>query len=271
MSLTPTLLQESFVSMQEAFRQSRDTVLAGIGSEASSIKADTTPVTEIDTAVELFIIDYMKRLYPSLVVLGEEGGYDAEALPVTCWLIDPIDGTKSYIRSIPAFTGMAVLIHEGAALASVIYDYSSGDMYTALQGEGSYKNDHRIELAQLPMPHTVYCKDRLLDELKELLSGEGFHTELTPSGAGFGFMQVVNGESAGRFHLHAGHHIHDHAPGALLVQEAGGEVIPVLDPSYSFRSRSFVACHPDFAPIVRSHLQRVRTIEDPKQALAQTV
>lgn len=258
-------LYNSFIAIQEAFRQSQALVLAGAGKKASSFKQDSSPVTETDTAVEEFIFGYMRTDFPDLTVLGEEGGYDAADLPETCWLIDPIDGTKSFIKNIKAFTGMAVLIHEGAALYSVIYDYSTGDMYTAISGRGSFRNDEIISLQDMPMPKRICCKDSIANKIAQIFEPAGFEIESAPSGAGFGFMQVVNGVSAGRFHLHSGTHIHDHAPGALLVKEAGGAIIPILDSKYSFRTHSFVACHPSAASTVQKYISQLQDIEDPIQ------
>lgn len=255
-------LHESFIAIQEAFRQSRPTVLAGAGKQASSFKIDDSPVTETDTAVESFIFQYMKKGFPDLVVLGEEGGYDAEKLPDTCWLIDPIDGTKSFIKNIQAFTGMAVLIHEGAARYSVIYDYSTDDMYTAVAGEGSFRNDVRIELQHINLPKKICCKDSIASPIAQIFESAGFDIEPAPSGAGFGFIQVVNGVSAGRFHLHSGTHIHDHAPGALLVKEAGGSIVPVFDTDYTYRTHSFIACHPNATDIIEQHLPQLKQIEN---------
>lgn len=256
-------LYESFITIQEAFRQSRALVLAGAGTQASSFKQDSSPVTETDTAVEKFIFSYMRTDFPELVVLGEEGGYDAADLPETCWLIDPIDGTKSFIRNIKAFTGMAVLIHEGAALYSVIYDYSTGDMYTAISDGGSFRNGESINLHNVDMPKKICCKDSIAGPIAQIFEPAGFEIESAPSGAGFGFIQVVNGISAGRFHLHSGTHIHDHAPGALLVKEAGGSIIPIFDSKYSFLTHSFVACHPSVASMVQKHISQLQAIEEP--------
>lgn len=261
-------LHASFLALQEAFINSRSVVLAAAGQQASETKHDNTPVTETDRAVELYIMNFMKDAFPDLVVLGEEGGYDPESLPETCWLIDPIDGTKSFIHNIPAFTGMAVLIENGVATMSIIYDYSTGDIYTAVMDKGAHKNGQQIQLRDIGMSHKIYSKGLLSDKLAVIFEPVGFEIETSPSGAGFGFAQVVDGVSAGRFHLHSGMHIHDHAPGALLVREAGGAIIPVLDASYTFKTRSFVACHPDLEPTVREHLAAVQDIEDPNQALA---
>lgn len=261
----PDTLIDSFKVLQQAFRKNRTTVLSGIGSQASAFKADTTPVTEIDMAVENSIIAIMKESFPDLPVLGEENGYDPGNLPNTCWLIDPIDGTKSFINSIPAFTGMAALIHEGISLASLIYDYSTGSMYTAYRGQGAFKDDKRIDLTRTKMPKVIFCKEHVLPLLAQILASEDIDVKSAPSGAGYGFIQVADTESAGRFHLHAGMHIHDHAPGALLIEEAGGKIIPVLDSVYSYRTRSFIACHPDLESIALKYADQIRAIENPSQ------
>lgn len=261
-------LYNSFLSLQEAFRASRPLVLAGAGKAPAAFKSDQTPVTDTDVAVEKFLVDHMKQRFPDIPTLGEEGGYDDRELPSTCWLIDPIDGTKSYVQNVPAFTGMAVLLHDGNAVASIIYNPTTDSMYSAETGKGAYKNNTRLELQQTSLPSQVFCKRKILEPLTKMMALQNIKSWVAPSGAGYGFIQVVDGESAARFHLHSGRYIHDHAPGALLVREAGGDIIPVLDNIYTFRTRSFVACHPELSGFVREQLTAIRAMESPQQAVS---
>ena len=71
-------------------------------SMASEIKSDGTPVTVADTEAEQIIIDTISDAFPDHGFLGEESGDTHSSSPYV-WIIDPIDGTKNYIRHIPLF------------------------------------------------------------------------------------------------------------------------------------------------------------------------
>lgn len=253
--------------LQELFRGARQQVLNGAGQTPSEYKDDGSPVTATDEAVEQLVVEAMHKQFPDLPVFGEETGYDADALPKTCWLIDPIDGTKSYIQNIAAFTSMAVLIHDGEAVASIIYDPTTDDMYTAIKGQGAQKNGQKLDLTQAPLPPRVRCKDILAPGIAIILKEKSIQVEIAPSGAGFGFANVVDGVTAARFQLHAGTNIHDHSPGALLVTEAGGDIVPISTETYSYRTYSFVACHPQLTGFLRTKVAELRVIEGADQTL----
>lgn len=266
--MTAQYLQDSFVELQTAFRANRKVILDNAGEAATGFKDDQSPVTETDIAVEAAVMQHLRERFPDIPVFGEEGGYDSQNLPPTCWLVDPIDGTRSYISNVPAFTSMAALLHNSTVIASIIYDPTSDSMYTAQAGKGAFKDNERIHLQNTPLPHQVFSKSKILDPLSKILAPHNITAVKAPSGAGYGFIQIVEGVSAARFHLHAGKHIHDHAPGALLVKEAGGDIVPILEGRYTFNTHSFVACHPDLSDLIRDNLADVRSIEDPAQAVS---
>lgn len=257
-----TALDNSPRIVEQAFRSVRPLILSQVGTATSTHKTDGSPVTDIDVETERLIAEFIRARFPELPVFGEETGYNPDNLPETCWLIDPIDGTKSYLKNIPAFTCMGVLIHEQQVRASVIYDPTTDAMFSAQAGTGAYKNGQKIDLANTPLPKQVFCKQQDIEVLETLLKDHGIKVKVAPSGGGFGFTQVADGTAAARFHLHSGTNIHDHAPGALLIKEAGGDVIPLFEPEYSYRSQRFVACHPALSDFVRQHLDTIRSLEE---------
>jgi len=267
---TPEITQELIRSMlnviQQAFKDTRSLILNNAGKIAFITKPDGSPVTAIDREVEKFVTNTMTSRYPGIPLFGEESGYE-DTLPEICWLIDPIDGTKSYIDNIPAYTSMGVLIHAGSAIASIIYNPITDEVFTAILGKGAYKNGQRLDISKLPLPKEVFCKTQHIKVLTQLLNKGGIQAIVGPSGAGYGLSQVADNKTAARFHLHSGGYIHDHAPGALLVKEAGGDIIPVLENTYTYRTRSFVACHPELSDLIHEQLSVLRELEDPNQAL----
>ena len=254
--------RESVRAIEQAFRSVRERVMAGAGKVGHELKDDGTPVTAVDVAVEQILMRHLTEK-TDIPIFGEETGY-GDDLPEVYWLIDPIDGTKSYIANIPAFTSMAVLIKNHEAVASVIYNHSADEMFVARKGEGAFKNGETLDLSKVELPVVAYCRERMVKEVNKLIDGSGVHCEGGPVGAGYGFSSVAEGRVAARFNFPyhpGGGYIHDFAPGALLVSEAGGVILSVEGSDYTYETRSFVACHPVLADVVRPIIKQLRAAE----------
>ncbi len=259
--LTAEDIDASLAIVQHVFRQFRARILAEAGHVKFTTKEeDGTPVTATDMEIELALQAALLRRFPGVPVLGEETGYSG-VLPHTFWLVDPIDGTKSFIENVPTFTSMAVLIQDGEATASVIYDPSTDGMFVAQKSKGAYKNGVRLDLSKMPLPHVAFAKMRFISALNAILQPKNVVCEARASGSGYGFSTMADGLAAARFNLPGGGHPHDYAPGALLVREAGGAIIPIKEDGYTYETRSFVACHPDLESILRAHVQEIRKLE----------
>ncbi len=104
-------------------------------------KADQSPVTAADRAAEQVIVDTLQRQFPSYGVLGEEFGAQPGRADAR-WIIDPIDGTKNFIRGIPYFATLIALEEAGDITAGVIYAPAEQTLFYAAKGEGAFTNDH---------------------------------------------------------------------------------------------------------------------------------
>jgi fructose-1,6-bisphosphatase/inositol monophosphatase family enzyme len=257
-----TLVDGSVEVIEDSFRGFRQMLLAKAGNVAKlDDKADGSPVTAIDIEVEEKLKAIFKDKKIDIPVFGEETGYDDNNLPELCWLIDPVDGTSSFIKNVPAFTNMAVLINKGESIASVIYNPTTDAMFVAKKGRGAFKNGQKIILGDLQLPNKALCKPEFITTLNAILKPAGIGCYDGPSGGGFGFTTVLNGEAAARFNIKSRGYTHDYAPGALLVKEAGGDIIPVKEDAYNFKTQSFVACHPALSNIIRENLSEIRKLE----------
>ncbi len=249
--------------MQDLFRQQRERIVAAAGSTAHTVKDDNSPVTELDVEIERLVTRDFAQTFPGTPVYGEESGYDEET-EGTFWLIDPIDGTKSFIQDIPGYTNMAVLIQNREAVACIIYDPRDDIMYTAQKNGGAYKNGQRLDLNKIPLSSVAYGRERLLTTINNILAPVSITCEAGPSGAGYGFGLVADGRIASRFnfpHLPGRGYIHDYAPGALLVLEAGGAIVSVEGDTYTYQTRSFVACHPALKELMQRSASQLRQAE----------
>ena len=100
-------------------------------------KPDLTPVTDADLACERLVRDLLATHRPADAVLGEEFGGDA-ALTGRQWIIDPIDGTKNFVRGVPVWATLIALLHDGVPVVGVISAPALGRRWWASAGGGAF-------------------------------------------------------------------------------------------------------------------------------------
>ncbi len=113
---------------------------------AVTLKADQTPVTQADVESELEIKRVLKSYFPDHGYYGEESAIerpDADYL----WLIDPIDGTKSFIRNYPIFSTQIALMHGGELILGVSSASEFGEFGSAVKGAGAELNGVALKVA----------------------------------------------------------------------------------------------------------------------------
>ncbi|MGH6631626.1 MAG: inositol monophosphatase family protein, partial [Burkholderiales bacterium] len=122
---------------------------------ATSLKGRHDVVTAMDREVERFIRGAIAARYPKDAIIGEEeGGGAGDRL----WLIDPIDGTRDFVRGIPTWGVMLALEAGGEVVASACNLAALGELYSAAKGIGAYRNDARIHAAAAKTPdQAVVC------------------------------------------------------------------------------------------------------------------
>ncbi len=109
-------------------------------------KADQTPVTEADVRAEETIRTLLARRFPNHGFYGEETGQHALGAE-SVWLVDPIDGTKSFVRQCPFFSTQIALLRAGQLVLGVSSAPAYGEIAWAERGEGAYLNDHPIRVS----------------------------------------------------------------------------------------------------------------------------
>jgi len=102
---------------------------------AVELKSDQSPVTRADREAELIVRDYILKQFPTHSILGEEHG-TVEGDPDYQWVIDPIDGTKSFIHGVPLFTTLVGLQIKNEPAIGVIYAPALGEIVAAARGHG---------------------------------------------------------------------------------------------------------------------------------------
>jgi myo-inositol-1(or 4)-monophosphatase len=103
-------------------------------------------VTEIDTASEKLITDFIKKKYPSHNILAEEGG-ETKNSSEYLWVIDPLDGTTNFTHGLPIFSVSIGLQKNGETIAGVVYDVMQDIVYVAEKGSGATANSVKIKVS----------------------------------------------------------------------------------------------------------------------------
>src|SRR5215468_9256975 len=99
-------------------------------------KADESPVTVADKACEKLIVEELQKAFPEDGLLGEEGA-SADGANGRRWIIDPIDGTRDFIRGTRAWSVLIGLEENGAVVAGHAYFGATGEMFSAAKGQGA--------------------------------------------------------------------------------------------------------------------------------------
>ena len=109
-------------------------------------KADQSPVTIADREAEKLIRSMVAKAFPADGFLGEEYGNQPGTSGFR-WVIDPIDGTKSFVRHIPLWATLVGLEYRGEQIGGVAHIPVFGMTYRALRGEGAFLNERKIRVS----------------------------------------------------------------------------------------------------------------------------
>lgn len=196
-------------------------------------KADDSPLTQADTAANQIIINALEALSPEIPILSEESveqfnGPNDKGL---YWLVDPLDGTKEFIKKNGEFTVNIALIKNDAAVLGVVYAPALDLMYSAEIGLGTFRTDSTGEKNTVHVashmagtPWKVVCsRSHGGGSLNEWLVNLGDH-ELIPMGSSLKFCLIADGK-ADLYPRLGPTSLWDTAAAQCVVEQAGGEVV----------------------------------------------
>jgi len=207
-------------------------------------------LTETDAAVERHIRSRVAAEFPGDGFLGEESGGSVEGTGV--WVVDPIDGTANFARSIPHFCISIAYVRDGEVVLGAIYNPVLDELHFARKGFGATRNGKPIRVADTRrydaacvelgwstrVPNQTY-----LQVLSDILE-QGANVRRAASGA-LGLAYVADGRSDAYAELHM--HPWDCLAGLLLVREAGGVTAPFLELDGLARGGAVLAAAPAIA------------------------
>ncbi|MBV8086493.1 MAG: hypothetical protein JO247_16935 [Chloroflexi bacterium] len=196
-------------------------------------KADRSEVTAADRAAERAIREIIGAAFPEHAIVGEEFGGAAE--PEWTWLVDPIDGTISFVHELPLYATLIALCQKGAPMVAVVDLPALDRRFRAIQGQGAWEGSRRLQVSSGFDTHAglVARGDRYQFvtagrlPLYERLDGE-LRLFRTYADA-YGHCLVASGAAA--LMIDPDLRPWDIAAPSLIVREAGGRVLSLPEPS----------------------------------------
>lgn len=140
------------------------------GSWSVSYKADDSPVTEVDIATEKAISFVLSEHSPQAAFYGEETGRTdaAENSEKLLWLVDPIDGTKSFIRNMPFYSTQIALSENNELCVGVSNAPAYGERLTARAGGGAWLNGEQVKCRNTQALSEAFLSTGNLDRLAKI-------------------------------------------------------------------------------------------------------
>lgn len=223
-------------------------------------KADDSPVTAADKKIEEMIRDRIEKHYPDDGILGEEFG-EKPSKNGRRWIIDPIDGTNSFIRGLPLFGNMIAVEENGESQIGVIHYPVNNETLSAMRGDGCYCNGMRCRVSELDdiskatlstsYPHKVQnlWGSKCLDHMVKKTSFIGTYDC-------YGYLLFATGKIDGLFEPEL--KVWDVAPLFPIVLEAGG-IITNKDHLLALHIQDVVmanpALHPQLLQIIQDGIE----------------
>lgn len=188
-------------------------------------KSDDSPVTAADREAEWLMREEILNRFPSHGILGEEHGTVNEESSIQ-WILDPIDGTKSFIHGVPLYTTLIGVVSEGEPIIGVIFAPALQELCEAATGKGARLNgeachvrscSHLSDATFLSTDCTTASKFDFERTFKDLVHGARVHRTW---GDAYGHMLVATGRADLMFDPIL--NVWDAAPLLPILQEAGG-------------------------------------------------
>lgn len=191
-----------------------------------SYKPDKSPVTKADIEAEKLIRRIISRKFPDHGIIGEE------LPPINPkakyqWVIDPIDGTKSFVRRLPFWSTLLALLENGKPIIGISFSPADNEIFIAEKGKGAFLNGTRQKVSKISQLQNAYLAHGSIDAFENKNMFEGFMKLYRETGShrGFGdsfaYHLLIKGDVD--IMVEAKDKIHDIAAVALIVEEAGGK------------------------------------------------
>src|ERR1700724_3821842 len=194
-----------------------------------SYKGEVDIVTQADRRAEQAIVTRLRTRFPKHAIVAEEGGGTESDSPFR-WHVDPLDGTTNFAHGYPCFCVSLGLEEAGELIVGVILQPISGELFTAVKGEGAYLNQKKIEVSRIEKLATSLLCTGFPSVKRTQNANIHYYWDFTlrshgvrrDGSAALDLACVAAGRFDGFWEF--GLPKWDTAAGVLLVEEAGGKV-----------------------------------------------
>lgn len=219
-------------AMETAARRAGETLLSAAEKGIDIRQKDGIGnfVTDCDESVQRFLQKELKTVLPDAAFVGEEDGQDAYRPQGACFIVDPIDGTANFIRSLGWSVVSIALVEDGTAKIGVVYAPFSGELFSAERGRGASLNGRPIRVSKRPLKSAVVSSG--MTSYRRDLTDRSFRTmrgmfdrceDLRMFGsAALDICQVAAGRLDAFWELRL--HPWDYAGAGCILCEAGGRL-----------------------------------------------
>ena len=220
-------------------------------------KSDASPVTRADRESEEYLRTRIREHFPNDTILGEEFGEDGDDKSRR-WILDPIDGTQSFIRGVPLYGVMVALEEGGTITHGCVYFPPLKEIVSAARGHGCFWNGTRCHVSEIERieESTILSTDfrRLHGKLTDTLRTALVQKAKTMRGWGdcYGHFLVATGRA--EIMLDPKVALWDTAPLGVIVEEAGGCAFD-FDGNDTVYSPSLITTNAALAPQVKEMLR----------------
>ncbi len=188
-------------------------------------KTDDSPVTLADQASERAIVGHIRSAFPTHSLLTEESG-SLEGDPDFCWIVDPLDGTKGFIRGATFWGPLVALAHRGDIVAGTMYLPALPVCYWAALGRGAYRDGEKLQVSKVDTWSSATLSVGEMGPLMRSPHQAGILRLIDSAdstrcyGDGAGLAMVLDGLADAW--VEGGVQTWDLAPSSILIREAGG-------------------------------------------------
>lgn len=230
--------QQLVQDVQELARKVGQHQLANLGRKNLQMETKSSAndlVTEVDKQSEAMIMEFIRTRYPDHAVLAEESGHTAAASEYL-WVVDPLDGTTNYAQGLPIFAVSIGVQYRQQTMAGVIYVPALDAMYSAVRGQGAFCNGVRLAVSdKTELAACVLATGFPYDIVQHPLNNLDYFSVMSRKvravrrfgAAAYDLACVAAGTFDGFWEMNLSPW--DVTAGLLLVEEAGGTVIPFRD------------------------------------------
>ncbi len=219
-------------------------------------KPDRSPVTQADRECELLIAQKLHETFANDAILGEEGA-KAEGSSGRRWIIDPIDGTRDFVRGNPLWANLIALESDGDVVVGVVNLPVLGKLYSASRGGGAHGNGSRIHASsKTSVDESVLCMNGYDKVAKTpfrsgLLEWMARFWAVRGLGGAADAMLVASGQA--EIWIEPSASPWDFAPHKVILEEAGARYLNA-DGGSSIYAGNCIGCAPGLEEEVRRFL-----------------